>query len=414
MANEGKPPSWGEWLFALIALLLTSGAGLQLIFDVDDIYRGNPRVQLIYATVDLVAIGLLFKRWSRVKSIGRASPLLGCLVVYAIASSVWSWAPEVSLRRGVALLGTTLVALYLAATFERRQIVVLLGTAFAGLIISSLIVGALVPDIGVQFDQWSQGWRGLYVHKNGLGRAAAFSMIVWLVLLYDGRFPLSRIAVVMSILSLWALVMSQSVGAFVVTLCLFGAWGVYRAREVPPLLKVATLSVLIPAVLVGISVGGQNFDRLVLLLGRDVTLTGRVTLWSTLTSDLVAQPLIGYGYSGFWLGESSPASAVWSAVGWKPPHAHNGFIDVALDLGAIGLLLLLLLLWRPIRSTVKSLVAGNELESFFSLGVFVFTIGSNLVESSIVSPNNLYWMILSCEVLWRNSENPVPLPVQGA
>ena len=77
------------------------------------------------------------------------------------------------------------------------------------------------------------------------------------------------------------------------------------------------------------------------LIGRSVTLTGRLQLWAVCFYMALRQPWLGYGYSAFWLGLNGPSRIVWQIIRWHPPHPHNGLLSVWLDLGLIGAALLL-------------------------------------------------------------------------
>src|SRR5207302_10748060 len=72
------------------------------------------------------------------------------------------------------------------------------------------------------------------------------------------------------------------------------------------------------------------------LIGRSVTLTGRLQLWAVCFYMALRQPWLGYGYSAFWIGLDGPSRIVWKMIAWHPPHPHNGLLSVWLDLGLIG------------------------------------------------------------------------------
>jgi O-antigen ligase len=76
---------------------------------------------------------------------------------------------------------------------------------------------------------------------------------------------------------------------------------------------------------------------LVSSLGRDTTLTGRTGLWAQLVS-MNSAPLLGTGFETFWLGPR--AEAIWRIYWWHPNQAHNGYLEILLNLGGVGVLLL--------------------------------------------------------------------------
>jgi O-antigen ligase len=92
-------------------------------------------------------------------------------------------------------------------------------------------------------------------------------------------------------------------------------------------------------------------DPLSLILsagGRDTSLTGRDAVWAFAAAAIVQRPILGYGYAAFW----SDSDWTLQALHWSPPHAHNGVLQVLLDLGGVGLVLTIALLintWRRAR-----------------------------------------------------------------
>ncbi|MBA3923884.1 MAG: O-antigen ligase family protein, partial [Nostocaceae cyanobacterium] len=72
--------------------------------------------------------------------------------------------------------------------------------------------------------------------------------------------------------------------------------------------------------------------------GRDPTLTGRTEIWGVALSRLHEHLLLGFGRGAFWAPGSKNALEAGLAVSLNfiPPHVHNGFLDLALDIGLIG------------------------------------------------------------------------------
>ena len=73
------------------------------------------------------------------------------------------------------------------------------------------------------------------------------------------------------------------------------------------------------------------------VMGRDPTLTGRTELWEKLLN-MGTDPIIGVGYESFWLGKR--LDAMWALYWWQPNQAHNGYIEVYLNFGFVGISLL--------------------------------------------------------------------------
>ena len=89
-------------------------------------------------------------------------------------------------------------------------------------------------------------------------------------------------------------------------------------------------------------------DSVITGLGRDSTLTGRTELWDTLKT-MEPNPLFGAGFESFWLGDR--VEKLWSIYWWKPNQAHNGYYETYLNLGLIGVALLLAMMVSAYRKS---------------------------------------------------------------
>ena len=82
-------------------------------------------------------------------------------------------------------------------------------------------------------------------------------------------------------------------------------------------------------------------EKFIRLLGREPDLTSRTPIWDMLLN-LAPRPWTGAGYESFWSGPRM--SDIWMKMGTGSTgiiQAHNGYIDIYLNLGIIGLALLL-------------------------------------------------------------------------
>jgi len=132
-----------------------------------------------------------------------------------------------------------------------------------------------------------------------------------------------------------ALVMSNSVTALLATavgtLVYFGlTTSNYRAGA----LILATIAAGTIAQVIGIANLKAAFFGMV---GRDATMSGRDELWTDVLDYGMASPILGGGYGAFWYeGRGLELTGT-----WNPRQAHNSYLDVFVDLGVLGLLLIL-------------------------------------------------------------------------
>ena len=105
---------------------------------------------------------------------------------------------------------------------------------------------------------------------------------------------------------------------------------------------------------------GTTQTRLWAVVGKDSTLTGRTDIWLATINLIRDKPLLdlmlGSGYMATWLPTDAPTVEIWQQLHWAVPNAHNAYLDVALQLGLVGLGLLLTIIavaWHRAQACCK-------------------------------------------------------------
>ena len=215
------------------------------------------------------------------------------------------------------------------------------------------------------------------------------------------------------------LIGSQSATAFVSTLFGGGILAIallWRSKRHRRLARTVT-------VLAALIVAAFAFDAqgLMAILGRDASLTGRTDIWPVALGGIADHPLFGYGYGVFWLPDGPYtdylASSNWEF--WNPVHAHNGFLQLALDVGLVGATMFALtFLWAGWRS-IKYAATGLDKSSVWPLAAIATFALANMTDVSIAAYNNLYWAIFVAAFLYLFREpvqqtSPSLLPARSA
>jgi exopolysaccharide production protein ExoQ len=99
----------------------------------------------------------------------------------------------------------------------------------------------------------------------------------------------------------------------------------------------------------------------------------------------------GYGYGAFWQ-VSTQAQGIYAAIGWDAWHAHNGVLELGLNLGVMGILLFLAGYVLGLCRGTGALLSGSREEGTWILGFLTFVLLGNLTESAILE-QNAYWMM---------------------
>jgi exopolysaccharide production protein ExoQ len=407
---------WGEMAFSVGALLLFSSALLPLYLGEmggGSVEGGTGLLRTAYrlAYVGSVALAALHARG--VLKAALRTPLVMALVALALTSVFWSVAPDATTDRFARLIATTALGLYLGARYRIPALLDLLALVLGVAVVLSVCVAVAAPEIGIHTTaQGVAGWRGIYTHKNTLGAMATLGILVFTIRWGDRRTR-GWVGGACIGLSAVAVVMSRAATALVVTagtlllLPLFRALRLRRGRGT--LLAIAgvlggtaaaTLVVSSPAVFME-------------TMGRQPTLTGRTTLWSVIIAVGSDRLGLGHGYSAFWTGWQGPSGHVWQATGWPAPHAHNGFLDLWLDLGLAGVIVFALGFAVTLRRAVKLARSTDDTASLWPLVYLAFVVLENIPDSALLNMSavGLYWVLYvatACAISERREPAPTP------
>ena len=123
-------------------------------------------------------------------------------------------------------------------------------------------------------------------------------------------------------------------------------------------------------------IGGSNVASLTSSLGRDTTLTGRTGIWAGLLPVIERQPILGYGFGSFWTTKRARIHEI--------NEAHNGYIDVLLEIGYVGLFLFTMFLLSSCPTGPWALVHNFDWASLL-LCFLIMAVIHNVAETSINS-----------------------------
>jgi O-antigen ligase/glycosyltransferase involved in cell wall biosynthesis len=394
-------PLW-EKGFAVLGIFLCLDAGvrtlrilsgtegpIQSITSAEvDYSQGSTLTQILLFAVYLISLMLLLINPTRQLRYAFKAKLIWLLPALALVSVLWSGAPTISFRRAVALLGSTIFGFYLGTRYSRADLLRLfLAVSVIAMTLSLLTVVAL-PAYAIDD---SGAWQGVFGQKNHLGRFMALSAVLWL--LYALTFRRHRFLAGLSVVSVVLVLLSHSATSvallfILVSVLLLIRLVRVRSRAVAPLLALIVVVGGYLAMIVA-----SNPGRVTALLGRDSSLTGRTQLWSLVWQMIQTHRWHGYGYGGFWLGFDGPSASIWSVVNWNPPSAHDGFLDLMLDLGIAGVVIFVPAMLIAIRYAVALARRGRTLDAAFPLIFLVFYLLSNLTESYLVAYNTESWVL---------------------
>lgn len=407
-ASQSDTAGWFERAFVCSVLLLSTGAFMSLTVtrgQGQDAAAGQANMQLLWMAVYLVALVLLlWKCRAALKESGREY-LLVALALLALCSTAWSDDPGVSLRRGVALVLTCLFGVYVGSRFTLREQLRLLACVAGVCVVFSLIFGIL--GLGNPVEDIPDAWYGIFVHKNLLGRVMVLSIVIFLVSAKAESEKKARLWLGAG-LALVLLLLAQSTTSLAVLAAMLVFLVSYPAlrRNKSGLIKASIVALAASAI--GLYWASQNVEAILELFGKDVTLTGRLQLWILSAIMALQDPWLGHGYNAFWLGPGSPSERILAVVQWDAPHAHNGLLELWLELGLVGVALFLVGFICYVGRAISFLRQNSAPESVWPLCFLVFMFVSNLTESDFLGRNTIFWIVYVAVVTGlRHAEGPM-------
>ena len=391
-----------EYLFSLISLIhisqaiiplfLTKGANEGDGINVTSLDLSiNAKLSLIIYFVSFVLLAL---RWRRSLAVLSGNALLWILLGVVCFSFFWSINPGQTFRFSIYAVGTTGFGLYLATRYTLLEQMKLLGWTYGLLLVLSLLFAIAIPKYGISAGVHEGALRGVFTHKNQFGAVMAPGGVIFLLnALRKERF--SWIYWILLALNCGAMVMSQSttaLGTFGLMLILCIIYRVLRWRY--EVMIAAILAVTIAGFASLILVAGYiGSDSVLSNFGKDSTLSGRTYIWGYVWDQIQLKPWFGYGMTAFWNGLDGPSSYIQYAMKIAVIYAHNGFLDIWLSIGIVGLGIFLIGFFATTAQSLALLRKTNSPEGFWPLLFLTYILLSNLTEGTISNMNSSFWAI---------------------
>jgi exopolysaccharide production protein ExoQ len=387
------------WMFFVGTRLPSQWFGGQVGSLTEAYVEGNPLNRNIFLGLTVVALVILISRSFRWDSFFTQNLALMAFLFFALASVFWSDFPLITIKRWFRDLGGYMAILVVLSDPNPLEGVRTLLRRFSYLVIPlSVVLVKYYPGIGIQYDAWTglQMYTGATMNKNSLGVACLVSGIFFfwdLVMRWPHRADRQtrRILLVDAAfiwMTLWLMNCAHSatsnvclaIGSLVILLT---ASKMFRRH--PTFFKL-----LIPTSFCLYLILAYWFNAnayLVGAVGRNPTLTDRTLIWRTLLN-IGTNPVVGTGYRSFFLGER--LQKFWlTHPGIN--EAHNGYLDIYLSLGMVGVVLLLVFLVAGYRTIWKRLKSFPPLASL-GLAIWTLMVFYNITEAAF--DNGLLWLSL--------------------
>lgn len=314
----------------------------------DRFTESSPLDAAVYGVLIVLGLLVLNRRAARVKQLLLANLPLLLFFFYCALSVSWSDDPAVAFKRWIKAVGDLVMALLVVSDVDAEHAIRRLYSRVGFVLLPLSVLFILYyPALGRQYDASTHVtmYTGVATFKNLLGvlcmacgLAALWAFLGaykdrahpdrWRHMLAQGISVLLAVGLVVRADSMTSLSSFALAGAVLV----ISSWTWTRNR---PHVLVATFVSTIAAA------GGALFlsygAGVLQELGRNATLTGRTAIWKAVLAQPI-NPLIGTGFESFWMGNRM--TSVWSMSQVGIQQAHDGYLELYLNLGWIGLVLL--------------------------------------------------------------------------
>jgi exopolysaccharide production protein ExoQ len=339
-------------------------------------------------------------------------------VIFSGFSIFWSIYWDISAYRWLVLFFTIIIGGYIGSQYSLKETVKSL-TVFGTfiLLISTLLV-IFVPDIGVMHYHIIQGaWKGIFWHKNHMGLFATFINIIFFMNFINSILSKEKpkfIYGVLYIFSLFFIYKTDSVAAYMTAIFLHGLtflaliWLKIRQNIRYYHYLIIAIGALFILVLLF-----SNIDQFFSIFNRNASLTGRIPMWTYLYETYISKrPLLGYGFNAFWYLDSH-RTAIQQAAGYPDPIviADNGFIDILVNIGFVGLFSFLILYLGVWWHSIKSARKANDIFGFFPIIFMAFTLIAN-ISWSLIFENESFFFLIMISILFCITKSELKVVIQ--
>jgi len=390
--------------FVFIAYLTFSIVGLAPFstsseFDAATAASGSVLRPIILGVASAMILPWILVQWRRGFKILTDDRWLILIVLWSGLSIAWAIAPDVALRRWILAVIVIFLSVSLSALVNNTREIHKIALIATGMVMLANYACAVVfPDVFFVTEARGTYWTGMHPHKNNAGLIAALSVLIW----WFAAERFSHRWILWAGTGLWLLFLSQT-GSRTSQFALVVAIGCtvilsFKNRY----LRLSAITAVIAALLVGILsvlAGLLPGESVMATLFGDTTFTGRTVLWQFLVTQIHERPFQGVGIGSFW-GVNDSALFRANQTDWFATAAqgHNGYLDVTVTLGIVGLILFVAWIIAPFRSIIGNnakVAAGRRV----FCAIWIFALIHNCAESTLFRGDSILWILTLISVI---------------
>jgi len=407
--DRTSKPSKVLWL-PVISLLISGSRPVSFWLNMqpgtspEQLLEGSPVDAAIALGLIIAGIVVLVNRQAAIARLFRANAALLPFLAYCALSICWSDYPGVAFKRWIRLLGdfTTVLIVLTDRHPSRAMYWVLTRVGFVLVPVSMLLI-KYYPDIARYYDPWTgrQFVSGVATDKNMLGMVClvyglgALSQFIVVYQTQKRRLRVRRMIAYGALLAMlfWLFSAADSMTSLT---CFYMGGFLIIMTSFPKIARRQPIVHLLVAILVTASFGvlflHAGEGAALAQMGRNPTLTGRTEIWTGLLR-FAGSPLFGVGFDSFWLGERVQRIGASGGFLAGINEAHNGYLETYLNLGWVGVGLLLAIIVIGYRHIMVTLRRERSVGTL-SLAFFVVAVIYNFTEAGFRAGSSVWFALM--------------------
>jgi len=378
---ENQMVRWYYWASAFYLLAGTSSLGIVSRFVYGEVGGGkiNQSFNLLFIVTSL---SLFSRAYRRTRRIGVSGILAMVVAGYLLLSALWSMDAGTAMTQGVLYMSLVVGAIGIAANLDSDEFMGLLVRICFLSAVGSLVLLEVNPRDAMMPD--AHNLRGIYSHKNILGQVMTVGALATLYGLRVGGFR--RLGKFVALILFAGIALASGSATCFLTIFVFcfieviisliqkgGAVRIGAYAAIALLAPIIAFVVIFP-------------DSLLEMIGKEPTLTGRTDLWAYVLINIFQRPLLGWGYMGFWTPSNPMAVEISRVLNWTVPQAHNGLLEILLNVGFVGAALFIFIWAKNVRLALQCMRTPENALAISTLAICGMIVMIGVTENVLLSP----------------------------